>query len=176
MIARNRIWEELKQAKANIICLQKYTDKKRSRNRWYNAFVAVVASAGALGYPINELIPLYASIAVGFVSIIKSIMPNFLHTEPELSELDNLSDFYVRYMNSLERIWYNHEYNNISDKETMISFFELKETECDKQSIMNKGIRNISKKFQTEIDDIAEDYINKVYFEKYPNIEEYDKN
>lgn len=175
MIARNRLWEELKQAKSNIICLQKYTDKKRSRNRWYNAFVAVVSSVGALGYTIDELIPVYASIIVGFVSIFKSIMPNFLHTEPELSGLDNLSDFYVRYMNSLERIWYNHEYNQIGDKETMEEFFKLKETECDKQSILNKGVRNISRKFQKEIDREAEDYINKVYFEKYLNTEEYGK-
>lgn len=166
MIARNRIWEELKQAKANIICLQKYTDRKRSRNRWYSAFVALTSSAGALGYAINELIPVYTSIAVGFVSIIKSILPNFIQTEPELSELDNLSDFYVRYMNSLEKIWYDHEYNHIDEKATMDHFFELKETECDKESSMNRGVRNISRKFQKEIDKEAEEYINRVYFEK----------
>lgn len=176
MIARCRIWEELKLAKANIICLQKYTDKKRSRNRWYNAFVAVTASAGALGYVINEYIPVVASAAIGFVSIIKSIMPNFLQTEPELSELDNLSDFYVRYMNSLEKLWYNYEYNHIGEKETMICFFELKESECDKESTMNRGVRNISHKFQKEIDAIARNYINKIYFEKYLNTEEDEKN
>ena len=38
MIARNRMWEELKQAKINILCLQKYTDRRRAYNRYYNAF------------------------------------------------------------------------------------------------------------------------------------------
>ena len=109
MIARNRIWEELKQAKINILCLQKYTDRRRAYNRYYNAFIAIVSSIGALGFPLNELIPFYASLVVGFVSIVKSILPNFLQSETELSELDNLSDFYVQYMNSLERIWYNLE-------------------------------------------------------------------
>lgn len=167
MIARCRIWEELKQAKVNIICLQKYTDRKRSKNRIYNAFVALTSSAGALGYVINEMIPVYTSIAVGFFSIVKSILPNFIQTEPELSELDNLSDFYVQYMNSLEKIWYNHEYKHIDEKATMDCFFELKETECNQQSKMNKGVRNISRKFQTEIDSEAEEYVNRVYFEKY---------
>lgn len=171
MIARNRIWEELKQAKAYIVCIQKYTDRKRSRNRWFNAFVAIASSVGALGYTVNELIPVGTSIAVGFVSIVKSVLPNFLQTEPELSELDNLSDFYIHYMNSLEKLWYEHEYNHVGEKEIMERFFELKESECDKESMMNKGIRYISDRFQKEINKEAEEYINKVYFQKYPKTE-----
>lgn len=175
MNIRCRIWEELKQAKANIICLQKYIDKKRSRNRWYNVFVAVVSSVGALGYTINELVPVYTSILVGVISIAKSIMPNFLQTEPELSELDNLSNFYVSYMNSLERIWYDYENNHMNDKATVDAFFELKESECDKQSVMNRGVRSISRRFQSEINEEAEVYINRVYFEQYPNNEAHER-
>ena len=61
MIPRNRIWEELKQAKANIICLQKYTDKKRKHNRWYNTFIAITASIGTFGYIIDSIIPAITS-------------------------------------------------------------------------------------------------------------------
>lgn len=166
MIARNRIWEELKQAKANILGLQKYTDKQRSYNRWYNGILAFTASVGALGYSINEIIPFITSIIIGITSIAKSILPNFLQSAQELSELDVLSDFYVRYMNSLEKIWYDNENNYADEKETMDRFFELKETECDKESAYNRGVRNISKKMQREIDAEAEEYINRVYFEK----------
>lgn len=35
MIPQNRIWEEMKQAKANIICLKRYTDSKRKWLRMY---------------------------------------------------------------------------------------------------------------------------------------------
>lgn len=166
MIARNRIWEELKQAKANILGLQKYTDKQRSYNRWYNGILAFTASVGALGYSINEIIPFITSIIIGITSITKSILPNFLQSAQDLSELDVLSDFYVRYMNSLEKIWYDNENNYADEKETMDRFFELKETECDKESAYNRGVRNISKKMQREIDAEAEEYINRVYFEK----------
>ena len=167
MIARNRIWEELKQAKANIICLQKYTDRRRAYNRWYNGFIAITASIGALGFAINEYIPFITSLLVGIVSIIKSILPNFLQTEPELSELDYLSDFYTRYMNSIEKIWYDFDHDFTNEKETMTLFFKLKESECDKESILNKGVRNISKKLQNKIDEESEEYINRVYFTKY---------
>ena len=151
MIARNRIWEELKQAKANILGLQKYTDKQRSYNRWYNGILAFTASVGALGYSINEIIPFITSIIIGITSIAKSILPNFLQSAQDLSELDVLSDFYVRYMNSLEKIWYDNENNYADEKETMDRFFELKETECDKESAYNRGVRNISKKMEVNI-------------------------
>ncbi len=166
MICRNRIWEELKQAKANIICVQKYTDEKRAYNRYYNGFIAVTASAGALGSLLNEHIPFATSILIGFVSIIKSVLPNFVQGESELSSLDVLADFYNKYMNSLENIWYRFDHDIITEEEAMKEFFELKETECDKQSQLNRLVRNISKKFQKKIDEEATMYINSVYYER----------
>lgn len=168
MICRNRIWEELKQAKANIICIQKYTDKRRGYNRAYNGFVAITASAGALGTLLNDKVPLFASMLIGFVSIIKSVLPNFVQGESELSSLDVLADFYNKYMNSLENIWYRFDRDIIDEKQAMDEFFKLKETECDKMSQMNRLVRNISKRFQKKIDEEAATYINRVYYEKKP--------
>lgn len=168
MICRNRIWEELKQAKANIICIQKYTDKRRGYNRAYNGFVAITASAGALGTLLNDKVPFVASMLIGFVSIIKSVLPNFVQGESELSSLDVLADFYNKYMNSLENIWYRFDHDIIDEKQAMDEFFKLKETECDKMSQMNRLVRNISKRFQRKIDEEAATYINRVYYEKKP--------
>lgn len=166
MICRNRIWEELKLAKANIICIQKYTDKRRGYNRAYNEFVAITASAGALGTLLNDKVPFFTSMLIGFVSIIKSVLPNFVQGESELSSLDVLADFYNKYMNSLENIWYRFDHDIIDEKQAMDEFFKLKETECDKMSQMNRLVRNISKRFQRKIDEEAETYIDRVYFER----------
>lgn len=166
MICRNRIWEELKQAKANIICVQKYTDERRAYNRYYNGFIAITASAGALGTLLNEHVPLIASMLIGLVSIIKSVIPNFIQGESELSSLDVLADFYNKYMNSLENIWYRFHHGIITEEKAMEEFFELKDTECDKQSQLNRLVRNISESFQKEIDQEAEKYINSVYYER----------
>lgn len=168
MICRNRIWEELKQAKANIICIQKYTDKRRGYNRAYNGFVAITASAGALGTLLNDKVPFFASMLIGFVSIIKSVLPNFVQGESELSSLDVLADFYNKYMNSLENIWYRLDHDIIDEKQAMDEFFKLKETECDKMSQMNRLVRNISERFQKKIDEEAATYIDRVYYEKNP--------
>ncbi|WP_294455720.1 hypothetical protein [uncultured Bacteroides sp.] len=166
MICRNRIWEELKQAKANIICIQKYTDKRRAYNRWYNFLIALTASVGALGSIFNVNIPLFTSIGIAFASIAKSVFPHFLQNETELSSLDLLADFYNKYMNSLENIWYKFYHNIISEENAMKEFFELKETECEKQSQLNRLVRNISKNLQRKIDEDSTLYINSVYFEK----------
>ena len=69
-------------------------------------------------------------------------------------------------MNSLEKIWYDFDHDITNEKETMTRFFKLKETECDKESAYNRGVRYISKKMQNEIDAEAIEYINRVYFEK----------
>ena len=103
---------------------------------------------------------------IGFVSIIKSVLPNFVQGESELSSLDVLADFYNKYMNSLENIWYRFDHDIIDEKQAMDEFFKLKETECDKMSQMNRLVRNISKRFQRKIDEEAETYIDRVYFER----------
>ncbi|MFR1326649.1 MAG: hypothetical protein ACLSCE_10535 [Bacteroides cellulosilyticus] len=69
-------------------------------------------------------------------------------------------------MNSLEKIWYDHDHEFTTEKEAMELFFKLKDSECDKESIFNKGVRHISKELQKKIDKQAEEYINRVYFEK----------
>jgi hypothetical protein len=92
MICRNRIWEELKQAKANIICIQKYTDKRRAYNRWYNAFIAVTASVGAIVSFKHAIVAQISSVLIGGVSIVKSVLPAFIQGETELSSLDVLAD------------------------------------------------------------------------------------
>lgn len=164
MITRNRIWAELQQAKANIICLQKYTDRRRYYNRLYYGTIAVASSLGALVNSLWSNAAFWATIFIAFISISKSIMPNIVQPEPELSELDKLSDFYSSYMNAIEKIWFDHDHDYVNEELTMKRFFELKDSECSKQSLLNKGVRGISKKMQKKIDQDAEAYINAVYF------------
>ncbi|MDR1347824.1 MAG: hypothetical protein LBJ63_05250 [Prevotellaceae bacterium] len=166
MIARNRIWIELKQAKSNIICLQRYTDRGRKRLRIFDSAIILLSTAGALGSGVSGIIWI-AVIASGLIalgSILKSILPNITQSEQELSELDRLMDFYSKYMNNLEKLWYEYDKKNIDERTMIMQLFEMKKDEADKYSALNKGIRSISKKKQAEIDKESENYINEVYF------------
>lgn len=53
MVIKNKIWEEMKQAHANVLCVKWYTDKQRKHERYYQMFIALVASGGTFGYLLN---------------------------------------------------------------------------------------------------------------------------
>ena len=107
----------------------------------------------------------------------KAIFPSLIQKEEELSSLDVISDFYVAYMMNLEHLYYNYQ-NKLFDKEIDINdhlaaehFFKLKESECEKQSRMNKLLRKISTKNHARFNKDATDYVNRVYFNKYDDDE-----
>lgn len=97
MIVRNKIWEELKQAHANVLCIKWYNDNRRRLNRRYPLFIAVVASGSSFGYLLNNKMSMIGTITITIVSVAKSIFPQFLQPEQELSELDKVIEvFYLK--------------------------------------------------------------------------------
>ena len=166
MIPRNRIWEEMKQAKANIVCLQRYTDKRRTALRWYNALMITISSGGALTSLIDKWYAVGATILIAVMSLLKAALPNLVQTEEELSELDRLLDYYNQYLNKLEKLWYEYDKDIISEDEMMNKLFAYKDEECNKMSVLNKGIRSLTKKEQDKIDKECGEYIDRVYFIK----------
>jgi len=166
MIARNRIWEELKQAKANIICLQRYTDRGRKISRFLDSVIIALSTIGALGSLIDIKIAVYGVSMVALTSILKTALSNMLQSEQEFSELDRLIDYYSKYMNSLERMWYNCDKDLITEDDMIHQLFDLKAEECNRYSLLNKLIRSIPKKEQKKINEKSDEYINRVYFTK----------
>lgn len=61
MIGRNKIWEELKQAHANVLCIKWYNHNRRD-NRGHQLFIAFVASGSSFTYLLNNNTPLIGSI------------------------------------------------------------------------------------------------------------------
>lgn len=167
MVVRNKIWEELKQAHANVLCLCWYTNKQRKYERWYQVFIALVASGGTFGYLINEYAPLIGSGIIAFVSVAKSIFPHILQPEKELCILDGIMDFYNKYMNEMEHLFYLFDHKEIEEKDAIQKVYELKTDECSQQSIMNRFVRSIPESRHKKIDKESTEYINRVYFDKY---------
>lgn len=167
MIVKNKIWEELKQAKAHVISIREYTDKHRKYRRWYDMFIAIVASGGAFGSIFNVKVPFWATILIGFVSVVKSVFPQILQPEQELCELDSLIDYYNSYLVKVEQLFYEYTNNKINEDEAVRIMSNLKLEEADKLSKINKLLRNISRKQKEKNNKEAEDYLLKVYYDKY---------
>lgn len=167
MIVRNKIWEELKQAHANVLCIKWYNDRQRKFNRGYQLFIAIIASSGTFGYLLNDYAPLIGSAIIAFVSVTKSIFPHFLQSEQELCDLDRIMDYYNSHMNDIECLFYQLDQSIITDNIAMEMLYYTKAIECKKQSEMNRLIRHISKKRKDKIVKTSEEYIDQVYFNIY---------
>lgn len=167
MEVRNKIWEEFKQAKANVVCIRRYNSLQRQLNCIYQIFIAVCAAVGTFSFGLNDKIPFIALLCIAVVSLIKAIFPQIIQPEQELCELDGIMDYYNSFMNKLEKFFYELDKEQKTDDEVMEELFTLKEDECKKESKMNKLIRWIPKRMQRKIDAEVQTYIDEVYFNIY---------
>lgn len=167
MEVRNKIWEEFKQAKANVVCIRRYNSLQRQLNCIYQIFIAVCAAVGTFSFGFSDKIPFIALLSIAIVSLIKAIFPQILQPEQELCELDGMMDYYNSFMNKLERFFYELDKQQKTDDEVMMELFTLKDEECLKESKMNKLIRWIPKRMQKKVDAEVQTYIDEVYYNIY---------
>jgi len=167
MEVRNKIWEEFKQAKANVVCIRRYNSLQRQLNCIYQIFIAVCAAVGTFSFGLSDKIPFIALLFIAVVSLIKAIFPQIIQPEQELCELDGIMDYYNSFMNKLEKFFYELDKEQKTDDEVMEDLFALKEDECKKESKMNKLIRWIPKRMQRKVNAEVQTYIDEVYFNIY---------
>lgn len=167
MEVRNKIWEEFKQAKANVVCIRRYNSIQRQMNCLYQVFIAASAAIGTVASAFNIQASVYALGAIAIVSLAKAIFPEILQQEKELCELDGIMDYYNSFLNKLEVFFYQLDKEQKTDDEVMMELFILKETECKKQSQLNRLIRWIPKWLQNKVDKEVDIYIKEVYYNIY---------
>ena len=172
MEVRNKIWEEFKQAKANVVCIRRYNSVQRQLNCVYQIFIAVCAAVGTLSFGFSDKSPFIALLSIAIVSLVKAIFPQIIQPEQELCELDNIMDYYNSFMNKMEVFFYQLDKEQKTDDEVIQELFALKEDECKRQSKMNKLIRWIPSRMQKKVDAEVQTYIEEVHFNIYKQDEQ----
>lgn len=167
MEVRNKLWEEFKQAKANVVCIRRYNSVLRQLNSIYQIFIAVCAAVGTFSFGFSDRIPFFALLSIAIVSLVKAIFPQIIQPEQELCELDGIMDYYNSFMNKMEVLFYQLDKDLKKDDEVMQELFVLKEDECNKQSKMNRLIRCIPKRMQKKVDAEVQTYIEEVHYNIY---------
>ena len=71
MEIRDRIWQELKQAHANVLCLQKYSHKIRWANIACSLVLLLISASGVICYKYFEFSPLISSMVFFVVYLFK---------------------------------------------------------------------------------------------------------
>ena len=167
------LWEFLKQVKANAVCLQLYTDRKRRWQRIFNMIVPLSLIALALINCCSVLSQTVAAIlaaSLAVFTVIKDYAPAIFGLQPseELREADELNADYERLFIECERLF--EKYNGATDIGGMIEpYGELRGREVEKRVRLNKIVRRISKRGQHKITKKVENYLVKVYNIKNQN-------
>lgn len=172
MEVRNKLWEEFKQVKANVVCIRRYNSVQRQLNSIYQIFIAVCAAVGTFSFGFSDRIPFFALLSIAIVSLVKAIFPQIIQPEQELCELDGIMDYYNSFMNKMEVFFYQLDKDLKNDDEVIQELFVLKEDECNKKSKMNRLIRWIPKRMQKKVDAEVQTYIEEVYYNIYKQDEQ----
>ncbi len=164
MEIRDRIWQELKQAHANVLCLQKYSHKIRWANIACSLVLLLISASGVICYKYFEFSPLISSMVFFVVYLFKLGKSIAMQGSGELSQIDGLYGFYSRYMNSMEKLWLENEKGKKNEDEISDEFFALKRKECEYTPRLNRYVRFITKGMQKEIIQESDIYLKSVFY------------
>lgn len=112
---RDRIFFEMCQIKFNCFFLSNLLRQKKLYMNIINSIIFIAAITGIGGWKIWEPFPIIACAMILFMSVLKIVLPNFIGDEKYLLKLDDTHNFYVKYYNELEELWYRIDDEKLSE-------------------------------------------------------------
>ena len=138
---RERIWTELTQAKFNVEFTALYSERQRALLRYFNIGVLSFSTAGVMGWPIWDELPVIACVIIAAVSLLRLLQPHLVMSDKLLNSLDRIHRYYTEFSNNLEKLWYDLESDRITEKQATDKFYKLKQTETEINSLISDTIR-----------------------------------
>lgn len=140
---RNKVWYELLQARHSIEYCTLYCGFMRDCNKWFNAVVLVFSTSGIFGWAIWKSYPVIACILIAIMQLLKLILPNFIFSDKEFKQLDEIQEFYYSLALKLDKLWHELNTDKIDEDSATQQYYILKEQE---QGVIRKlnelNIRN----------------------------------
>lgn len=167
MIVRNKLWNEIDIAHANVICITHYTSGQRKCNRAHQLFIGLCAGCGVVVYPFAEWAPIISTIAISLVSIVKAVFPQLTQSEEELCKLDGIMEYYIKYQNFIEKLLYDLDEKIKTEDEVLTILLERKEIESQMLCEMNRLVRWIPNFQRRRNDNENQIYLKEVHYNIY---------
>ncbi len=139
---RDRIWNELTQAKFNSEFATLYAEKQRIYLRRFNIVILLFSSGGVMGWAFWKGLPLLSCIIIAVISLLRLLQPHLIMNDKQISNLDSISNFYFIYYNKLERLWYDLEHKTINNEIGKDLFFEIKHSEDEINQTINETLKS----------------------------------
>ena len=160
---RARIWYELGQIKHNHYYCVFLIARYRRIVTYFNIFILVFSSAGAMGWKIWENFPFVACIIIAIISLLKLISPHIIPSEKQIDKLDSVIDFYFDLFNKIEQLWFDFHNGRIDEETAQTKFYELKNTEREINKTINEIVKIINKKILKKTDFETRNYLSRIF-------------
>lgn len=160
---RDRIWNELTQAKFNSEFATLYAEKQRVYLRRFNVLVLVFSGSGVMGWTFWKDFPLLSCVIIAGISLLRLLQPHLIMNDKQISNLDNISRFYFNYYNKLERLWYDLEHCTIDNELAKALFFEIKHSEDEINQTIKETIKSKPQKLVKESKENSDNYFKLVF-------------
>ena len=150
MTIYNRIWLELSQAKKNEIFASLLSMRQRKYLNYFNIFIIIASTGGAMGWKIWEYAPIVSTSIVAIASLLKQMQNELIFDEDKIAKLITIQNFYSDYFSKLEKLFYNYFNSKIDEDEAFIKFYDIKATESEINTTVNETIIDIPKNLDSK--------------------------
>lgn len=169
----NRIYEELKQANVNRYYAGELIDQQILSSKWFNVFVALFSTSGAVGTLVNiwkpnlpVLViwaPLILSSLVAICSILNQFYPVFFLKAEDLTKLINLHTSYLIYLNRLQDLFSLTDSNQIDLATAQKEFSVLTDDNSMKVTDISRIFGKINSRIENKAVKKSDEYQNTIY-------------
>lgn len=168
MIVRNKIWEEIKQTKANAICAQKYSTVQRRIDLVYKVMIPLLSALCVLFSTMEWYDKTLCSAIVLFVSsTAKAIFPKLILPEKSILALDELYKAFNNSLTDLESLFHNLDNNTISENDAVSEISKLIKSNAELSEELNRLVLWIPAFADKRITEETEYYLNATYNNKF---------
>ena len=153
---RDRLWNELSQAKHHEIYATLLMGYYRFWLNIINIVITTFSAAGIMGWKFWDKAPIIACVIIALISLLKLLLPFLIPSEKQINKFNKIADYYFDFYLKLEAIWFDFENDRITEEQLQNKYYELKQTEREINKVINeihsKPIKYITKKTTEETD------------------------
>jgi hypothetical protein len=160
---RNRLWNELTQAKHNAEYASIYLDRQKQIANIFNITILVFSTSGILGWKVWDRFPVIACAIVSGLSLLKLIQPHLIMSEKQLLKLDRIHIFYCDHFIKLEKLWHDLEDEDYSEKEVKEELYQVLESEIPISKELNGILLKKPKRLVRKAKQVSDDYFERVF-------------
>lgn len=168
---RNRIWEDLFDAKKNEEFLSLYLASKRSNRNSYGIAIALISVLGAVltflqgqvEYLRNSA--LVACLLIVIIQLADKALPGWLISDEEINRLSEYRIKYVTFYERLDRLWCEFENGKLSYSQVFDSYFNLREVNIELQQLDNSVLIKVNDRLTEEAKGRAQIHMDKHFYQ-----------